>query len=102
MWTTFALDLLWEGGVTRRPARNVRLATARALKGKAGGVEQAMEMLGGPDVPGWAPGRAGRRILALESVPGFSLRIVVTRDSDRTLRHALYPNGTLPNPLALD
>ncbi|MBZ4418244.1 tRNA-uridine aminocarboxypropyltransferase [Myxococcus sp. RHSTA-1-4] len=68
VWTTFALDLLWAGGVTRRPASNVRLATARALKGKAGGVEQAMELLKGPDLPLWAPGRAGRRIRALESV----------------------------------
>lgn len=68
VWTTFALDLLWDGGVTRRPAHNVRLATARALKGKAGGVEQAVDLLKGPDLPLWAPGRAGRRIRALESV----------------------------------
>ncbi|MCP3138433.1 tRNA-uridine aminocarboxypropyltransferase [Pyxidicoccus xibeiensis] len=68
VWTTFALDLLWAGGVSKRPARNVRMATARALKGKAGGVEQAMELLRGPEVPAWAPGRAGRRIRALESV----------------------------------
>jgi hypothetical protein len=27
-----------------------------------------MELLRGPDVPTWAPGRAGRRIRALESV----------------------------------
>jgi len=68
VWTTFALELLWAGGVTRRPASSVRLATARALKGKAGGVEQAMQLLNGPEVPLWAPGRAGRRIRALESV----------------------------------
>ncbi|NTX17443.1 DTW domain-containing protein [Myxococcus sp. CA056] len=75
VWTTFALDLLWSGGVQRRPARNVRLATARALEGKAGGVEHAMELLAGPDVPSWAPGRAGTRIRALESV----LRVLVER-----------------------
>lgn len=68
VWTTFALDLLWAGGVARRPAHNVRLAAARALKGKAGGVEQAVELLRGPDLPLWAPGRAGRRIRALEAV----------------------------------
>ncbi|RJS18044.1 hypothetical protein DRW03_26170 [Corallococcus sp. H22C18031201] len=68
VWTTFALDLLWSGGLSRKAARNVRLATARALKGKAGGVEQAVEMLGAPDVESWARGRAGRRIRALESV----------------------------------
>ncbi|MBE4748348.1 DTW domain-containing protein [Corallococcus sp. ZKHCc1 1396] len=68
VWTTFALDLLWSGGLSRKAARNVRLATARALKGKAGGVEQAVEMLGAPAVAPWAQGRAGRRIAALESV----------------------------------
>ncbi|TSC20905.1 tRNA-uridine aminocarboxypropyltransferase [Corallococcus sp. Z5C101001] len=68
VWTTFALDLLWAGGLSRRPARNVRLAAARALKGKAGGVEQAVALLKSPDVGTWARGRAGRRISALESV----------------------------------
>ncbi|RKG94976.1 DTW domain-containing protein [Corallococcus sp. CA053C] len=68
VWTTFALDLLWNGGLSRKAARNVRLATARALKGKAGGVEQAVEMLGAPTVAPWSRGRAGRRIAALESV----------------------------------
>lgn len=77
VWTTFALDLLWEGGVNRRPAHNVRLATARALRGKAGGVEQAVELLRAPEVPTWAPGRAGRRIRALESV----VRELVARGS---------------------
>lgn len=36
-------------------------------------------------------------------IPRYALnrdRIVVTRYTDRALRHALYPNGTLPNPLA--
>ncbi|MCE9666251.1 DTW domain-containing protein [Myxococcus stipitatus] len=75
VWTTFALDLLWEGGVARRTARNVRLATARALEGKAGGVEHAMELLSGPELPVWAPGRAGVRIRALESV----VRVLVER-----------------------
>jgi hypothetical protein len=68
VWTTYALDLLWRDGVTRRPAANIRLATARALKGKAGGVEQAVPVLGAELPPSWAPGRAGRRIQALEAV----------------------------------
>lgn len=68
VWTTFALDLLWAGGLSRRPARNVRLAAARALKGKAGGVEQAVALLKSPDMATWARGRAGRRVSALESV----------------------------------
>jgi DTW domain-containing protein YfiP len=68
VWTTYALDLLWRDGVSKRGAANVRLATARALKGKAGGVEQAVPLLGA-EVPSlWAPGRAGRRIQALEAV----------------------------------
>jgi DTW domain-containing protein YfiP len=68
VWTTYALDLLWRDGVSRRPATNIRLATARALKGKAGGVEQAVPLLRA-EAPGlWAPGRAGRRIQALEAV----------------------------------
>ncbi|AGC43641.1 DTW domain-containing protein [Myxococcus stipitatus DSM 14675] len=79
VWTSFALDLLWEGGVSRRPARNVRLATARALEGKAGSVEHAMALLSGPEVPLWAPGRAGVRIRALESV----LRVLVDRGNAR-------------------
>lgn len=68
VWTTFALDLLWAEGLTRRPGVNLRLSTARALKGKAGGVEQAVPLLGATLPELWAPGRAGRRIAALEAV----------------------------------
>ncbi|NJQ07772.1 IucA/IucC family protein [Streptomyces lonarensis] len=41
--------------------------------------------------------------LLTEQIPRYGLnrdRIVVTRYGDRALRHALHPNGTLPNPLA--
>ncbi|MGH8793879.1 MAG: IucA/IucC family protein [Stackebrandtia sp.] len=41
--------------------------------------------------------------LLTERIPRYALnrdRVVVTRYGDRALRHALYPNGTLPNPLA--
>jgi hypothetical protein len=68
VWTTYALDLLWRDGVARRPSANVRLATARALRGKAGGVEQAIALLGAEAPELWAQGRAGRRIQALEAV----------------------------------
>ncbi|WP_224243418.1 tRNA-uridine aminocarboxypropyltransferase [Hyalangium gracile] len=68
VWTTYALDLLWRDGVSRRAAANIRLAAARALKGKAGGVEQAVPLLGAQPPALWAPGRAGRRIQALEAV----------------------------------
>jgi hypothetical protein len=68
VWTTYALDLLWRDGVAKRPSVNVRLSTARALKGKAGGVEQAVPLLGAQAPAPWAQGRAGRRIQALEAV----------------------------------
>jgi len=68
VWTSFALDLLWEEGLARRSALNVRLATARALKGKAGGVEEAVPLLGASLPEPWAPGRAGRRIASLDAV----------------------------------
>ncbi|WP_405922160.1 IucA/IucC family protein [Streptomyces sp. NBC_00122] len=41
--------------------------------------------------------------LLTPQIPRYGLnrdRIVVTRYGDRALRHALYPNGTHPNPLA--
>ncbi|XXF79892.1 DTW domain-containing protein [Myxococcaceae bacterium GXIMD 01537] len=68
VWTTFALDLLWQEGLARRPALNLRLSSARALKGKAGGVEQAVPLLGAVQPESWAAGRAGRRIASLEAV----------------------------------
>lgn len=43
--------------------------------------------------------------LLAPEIPRYALnrdRIVVTRYGDRALRHALYPNGTLPSPLAPD
>jgi hypothetical protein len=68
VWTTFALDLLRQEGLAVPSALNVRLAAARALKSKAGGVEQAVELLEATPPEPWAPGRAGRRIAALEAV----------------------------------
>lgn len=43
--------------------------------------------------------------LLAPEIPRYALnrdRIVVTRYTDRALRHALHPNGTIPNPLAHD
>ena len=68
VWTTFALDLLRRDGFPVPEAVNVRLACARALKQKTGGVEQAVELLGARLPEQWAQGRAGRRIAALEAV----------------------------------
>ncbi|WP_434388559.1 tRNA-uridine aminocarboxypropyltransferase [Melittangium boletus] len=67
VWTTFALELLRRDGFPVPEAVNVRLACARALKQKAGGVEQGAELLGGPLERPWARGRAGRRLAALSS-----------------------------------
>jgi DTW domain-containing protein len=67
VWTTFALELLRRDGFPVPEAVNVRLACARALKQKTGGVEQGAELLGGPLESPWARGRAGRRIAALAS-----------------------------------
>ncbi|WP_081190478.1 IucA/IucC family protein [Saccharomonospora piscinae] len=47
--------------------------------------------------------RFGEYDLLSPEIPRYALnrdRIVVTRYGDRALRHALHPNGTLPNPLA--
>ncbi|WNG49461.1 DTW domain-containing protein [Archangium minus] len=68
VWTTFALDLLRRDGFPVPEALNVRLACARALKSKPGGVEQGAEQLGARLPEQWAGGRAGRRIVALEAV----------------------------------
>lgn len=68
VWTLFALDLLRRDGFPLPGSVNVRLACARALKHKTGGVEQAAEALGAPVPTLWARGRAGRRIVALEAV----------------------------------
>ncbi|MFY0565372.1 tRNA-uridine aminocarboxypropyltransferase [Archangium lansingense] len=68
VWTTFALDLLRRDGFPVPDAVNVRLACARALKHKTGGVEQGAELLGSRLPEQWAGGRAGRRIVALEAV----------------------------------
>ncbi|QRO01105.1 DTW domain-containing protein [Archangium violaceum] len=68
VWTTFALDLLRRDGFPVPEAVNVRLSCARALKHKSGGVEQGAALLGVSPPEPWAPGRAGRRIVALEAV----------------------------------
>ncbi len=68
VWTTFALDLLRRDGFPVPEAVNVRLACARALAHKAGGVEQGAVLLGAQVPEAWAGGRAGRRITALEAV----------------------------------
>ena len=62
----YAAHLLRREGAAERPFSDLRLAAARHLGRRAGGVEQALRMLGQPDLP--APlgeGRAGRRLASL-------------------------------------
>ncbi len=68
VWTMFALELLAGDGFPISEPINVRLACARALTRKAGGVEQGAALLGAEPPAPWAQGRAGRRIVALEAV----------------------------------
>lgn len=68
MWTMFAAELLAQEGLVPAPVVNVRLACTRALQERAGGVEQGAALLGATVAEPWAPGRAGRRIAALEAV----------------------------------
>lgn len=68
-WGFHAVDLLRAAGDAARPVRDLRAASVRRLRRRAGGVEGAAVALGAPatlDV--WAPGRAGRRIAALAAV----------------------------------
>jgi DTW domain-containing protein len=65
-WGRYAVDLLRAEGGPERPFSDLRTAAARRLRRRPGGVEQAVRLLGRPELP--APigdGRAGRRLAAL-------------------------------------
>ena len=65
-WGPFALGLLKVEGGPARDFADLRLATARALRRRPGGVEQAVRLLGQAELPPpLGPGRAGRRLAAL-------------------------------------
>lgn len=65
-WGRYALDLLQAEGGPDRPFSDLRLAAARRLNRRPGGVEQAVRLLGQPDLPvPLGKGRAGRRLAAL-------------------------------------
>jgi hypothetical protein len=52
-----------------RPFADVRLALARRLRRRPGGVEQAVRILGSEALPApLGPGRAGRRLASLVDV----------------------------------
>jgi hypothetical protein len=65
-WGRYAVGLLRAEGGPERPFSDLRLAAALKLRRRPGGVEQAVRLLGRPELP--APigdGRAGRRLAAL-------------------------------------
>ncbi len=68
-WGHYALSLLADEGERIPKLVELRLAAARVLRRRAGGVEQAAELLAPGAAPElWAAGRAGLRIAALETV----------------------------------
>jgi DTW domain-containing protein YfiP len=68
-WGTYAVDLLRAERGPERPFSDLRLAAARTLKRRPGGVEQAVRLLGRPGLPPpLGEGRAGRRLAALAAL----------------------------------
>lgn len=68
-WGRYAVDLLRAEAFPERPFSDLRAAAARRLRRRPGGVEQAVRLLGRPELP--APigdGRAGRRLAALAAL----------------------------------
>jgi hypothetical protein len=68
-WGTYARGLLAAEGAPLRDFADLRLACARVLGRRPGGVEQAVRLLGREALPAPAgPGRAGRRLASLVEV----------------------------------
>ena len=68
-WGTYAAGLLRAEGAARRDLADLRLACARVLGRRPGGVEQAVRLLGQPELPPpEGEGRAGRRLACLLEV----------------------------------
>jgi DTW domain-containing protein YfiP len=68
-WGPYALGLLKAEGLPEREFADLRLACARGLKRRPGGVEQAVRLLGRAELPEpMGPGRAGRRLASLLEV----------------------------------
>ncbi len=68
-WGPYALGLLEAEGAPRRDFADLRLACARLLARRPGGVEQAVRLLGRTELPPPAgSGRAGRRLASLLEV----------------------------------
>jgi DTW domain-containing protein YfiP len=68
-WGPYALGLLRAEGGPEREFADLRLACARALARRPGGVEQAVRLLGRSELPSpLGAGRAGRRLASLLEV----------------------------------
>jgi DTW domain-containing protein YfiP len=65
-WGKYAIDLLLAEGGPPQPLLDVRQATARVMRKRAGGIEAAVQALGAGEVAPWAKGRAGRRLAGLK------------------------------------
>lgn len=67
-WGPFALQLLLREGASKPELMDVRRLFTRVHKSRAGGVEDAARRSAPVARAPWAQGRAGRRIVALETV----------------------------------
>ncbi len=68
-WGPYALGLLRAEGAPERDFADLRVAAARRLRRRPGGVEQAVRLLGQTALPpGAGQGRAGRRLASLLEV----------------------------------
>lgn len=68
-WGHYSLKLVADEGLRVPSLIDLRLATSRVLRRRAGGVEQGAELLApGVAIEPWARGRAGVRIAALEEI----------------------------------
>lgn len=68
VWGGFTRSLLERAGDVSRPFLDLRLAAARKLNVKIGGMGSAAERMTGSAGTPWAQARAGRRLAALEQV----------------------------------
>ncbi len=89
-WAFFALDLLSGVSGQRPTAVDLRRATARLLKRRPGGLEQAVAALGGEVLPQLGTGRGGRRLGALLAVTE-TLRVRAQADAAKKAARAALP-----------
>jgi DTW domain-containing protein YfiP len=74
VWGKHTIALLRAEGETAATVIDLKSMAARALGGSTGGTDEAAAALGATVDPPWTPGRAGRRLAALEAVAAALLR----------------------------